>query len=65
MASALIVSVISWCFVGKVMKMLFDCGEERIDAELISFCINLAANKRNAQIMCEGENRYKCATKKH
>ncbi|XP_048063076.1 kinesin-associated protein 3a isoform X5 [Megalobrama amblycephala] len=38
----------------QVMKMLFDCGEERIDAELISFCINLAANKRNAQIMCEG-----------
>uniref|UniRef100_A0A672R3L5 Kinesin-associated protein 3-like n=1 Tax=Sinocyclocheilus grahami TaxID=75366 RepID=A0A672R3L5_SINGR len=38
----------------QVMKMLFDCGEERFDAELISFCINLAANKRNAQIMCEG-----------
>uniref|UniRef100_A0A8C1CQH3 Kinesin-associated protein 3a n=1 Tax=Cyprinus carpio carpio TaxID=630221 RepID=A0A8C1CQH3_CYPCA len=38
----------------QVMKMLFDCGDERIDAELISFCINLAANKRNAQIMCEG-----------
>lgn len=38
----------------QVMKMLFDSGEERIDAELISFCINLAANKRNAQIMCEG-----------
>ncbi|XP_077076785.1 kinesin-associated protein 3a isoform X4 [Siphateles boraxobius] len=38
----------------QVMKMLFDCGEDRIDAELISFCINLAANKRNAQIMCEG-----------
>uniref|UniRef100_A0A8C1SWE0 Kinesin-associated protein 3a n=1 Tax=Cyprinus carpio TaxID=7962 RepID=A0A8C1SWE0_CYPCA len=49
----------------QVMKMLFDCVEERIDAELISFCINLAANKRNAQIMCEGENRYKCATKKN
>lgn len=44
--------------------MLFDCGEERIDAELISFCINLAANKRNAQIMCEGKNTYKCTTKK-
>ncbi|XP_059368516.1 kinesin-associated protein 3-like isoform X1 [Carassius carassius] len=38
----------------QVMKMLFDSGEERIDAELISFCINLAANKRNAQIICEG-----------
>lgn len=40
----------------QVMKMLFDCDEERIDAELISFCINLAANKRNAQIMCEGNS---------
>lgn len=40
----------------QVMKMLFDCGEERRDPELISFCINLAANKRNAQIICEGED---------
>ncbi|KAF5892276.1 kinesin-associated protein 3-like, partial [Clarias magur] len=38
----------------QVMKMLFDCGEERVDPELISFCINLAANKRNAQVICEG-----------
>ncbi|KAJ8384515.1 hypothetical protein AAFF_G00204300 [Aldrovandia affinis] len=38
----------------QLMKMLFDCGEERLDAELISFCINLAANKRNAQLICEG-----------
>uniref|UniRef100_A0A8B9RA13 Kinesin-associated protein 3a n=1 Tax=Astyanax mexicanus TaxID=7994 RepID=A0A8B9RA13_ASTMX len=38
----------------QVMKMLFDCGEERMDPELISFCINLAANKRNAQLICEG-----------
>ncbi|KAG7487580.1 hypothetical protein MATL_G00024970 [Megalops atlanticus] len=38
----------------QLMKMLFECGEERIDAELISFCINLAANKRNAQLICEG-----------
>ncbi|KAL0967002.1 hypothetical protein UPYG_G00303270 [Umbra pygmaea] len=38
----------------QLMKMLFEHGEERIDAELISFCINLAANKRNAQIICEG-----------
>lgn len=36
------------------MKMLFESSEERLDAELISFCINLAANKRNAQIICEG-----------
>ncbi|XP_026802719.1 kinesin-associated protein 3a [Pangasianodon hypophthalmus] len=38
----------------QVMKMLFDCGEEGVDPELISFCINLAANKRNAQLICEG-----------
>lgn len=49
----------------QLMQMLFEHGKERIDTELISFCINLAANKRNAQIMCEGENRYKCATKKN
>ncbi|KAM4721447.1 kinesin-associated protein 3 [Rhinophrynus dorsalis] len=38
----------------QIMKMLFECSEERIDLELISFCINLAANKRNAQLICEG-----------
>ncbi|KAM6963400.1 kinesin-associated protein 3a [Aplochiton taeniatus] len=38
----------------QLMKMMFDCGENRMDAELISFCINLAANKRNAQVICEG-----------
>ncbi|XP_029559771.1 kinesin-associated protein 3 [Salmo trutta] len=38
----------------QLMKMLFEHGEERIDAELISFCINLAANKKNAQLICEG-----------
>lgn len=38
----------------QLMKMLFECSEERIDLELISFCINLAANKRNAQLICEG-----------
>ncbi|MEJ1270266.1 kinesin-associated protein 3 [Cricetulus griseus] len=36
------------------MKMLFECSDERIDLELISFCINLAANKRNVQLICEG-----------
>ena len=36
------------------MKMVYDCGEDRMDAELISFCINLAANKTNAQVICEG-----------
>ncbi|XP_051720067.1 kinesin-associated protein 3-like isoform X4 [Ctenopharyngodon idella] len=38
----------------QLMQMLFELGEERIDTELISFCINLAANKTNAQIICEG-----------
>ncbi|KAK3530871.1 hypothetical protein QTP70_003623 [Hemibagrus guttatus] len=38
----------------QLMKMLFESREERIDPELISFCINLAANKENAQIICEG-----------
>ncbi|KAG8436493.1 hypothetical protein GDO86_007550 [Hymenochirus boettgeri] len=38
----------------QLMKMLFECSDERIDLELISFCINLAANKRNAQLICEG-----------
>ncbi len=38
------------------MQMLFEHGEERIDTELISFCINLAANKTNAQIICEGKS---------
>ncbi|KAK7945363.1 hypothetical protein WMY93_001091 [Mugilogobius chulae] len=28
--------------------------EEEFEIELISICINLAANKRNAQVMCEG-----------
>ncbi|XP_041133575.1 kinesin-associated protein 3-like isoform X1 [Polyodon spathula] len=38
----------------QLMKMLFECSEERMDLELISFCINLAANKRNAQLISEG-----------
>ncbi len=38
------------------MQMLCEQGEERIDTELISFCINLAANKTNAQIICEGKS---------
>uniref|UniRef100_A0A673ZKA8 Kinesin-associated protein 3a n=1 Tax=Salmo trutta TaxID=8032 RepID=A0A673ZKA8_SALTR len=38
----------------QLMKMLFECGESHMDPELISFCINLAANKRNAQLICEG-----------
>ncbi|OCT83064.1 kinesin-associated protein 3 [Xenopus laevis] len=38
----------------QLMKMLLESSEERVDLELISFCINLAANKRNAQLICEG-----------
>uniref|UniRef100_A0A8C2DRH3 Kinesin-associated protein 3b n=1 Tax=Cyprinus carpio TaxID=7962 RepID=A0A8C2DRH3_CYPCA len=38
----------------QLMQMLFEHGKERIDTELISFCINLAAYKTNAQIICEG-----------
>lgn len=36
------------------MRMVFDCGEEKMDVELISLCINLAANKSDAQVICEG-----------
>lgn len=36
-----------------VMKMLLE-SPENPDIELLSLCINLAANKRTAQIICEG-----------
>ncbi|KAM9357507.1 kinesin-associated protein 3a isoform 2-T2 [Symphorus nematophorus] len=38
----------------QLMKMLFDCGEQAMDVELISLCINLAANESNAQLICAG-----------
>lgn len=38
----------------QLMQMLYEHGEEEFEIELISICINLAANKRNAQLMCEG-----------
>jgi len=38
------------------MKMVFDCGEKKMDVELISLCINLAANKSNATVICEGRS---------
>ncbi|CAL8346979.1 unnamed protein product [Merluccius merluccius] len=38
----------------QLLQMLYEHGEEKMDMELISFCINLAASKKNAQIMCEG-----------
>ncbi|XP_062419707.1 kinesin-associated protein 3a isoform X3 [Pungitius pungitius] len=38
----------------QLMKMVFDCGEETMDVELVSLCINLAANKSNTKLICEG-----------
>uniref|UniRef100_A0A8C4D9W3 Kinesin-associated protein 3 n=1 Tax=Dicentrarchus labrax TaxID=13489 RepID=A0A8C4D9W3_DICLA len=38
----------------QLMQMLYEHSEEEIEAEILSICINLAANKRNAQLMCEG-----------
>ena len=37
----------------QAMKMLLE-SPENPDIELLSLCINLAANKRTAQIICEG-----------
>ncbi|XP_077450880.1 kinesin-associated protein 3a isoform X1 [Stigmatopora argus] len=38
----------------QLMKMIYDFGDLKMDFELISLCINLAANKTNAKVMCEG-----------
>lgn len=35
------------------MQMLIEHSEDEIELETC-ICINLAANKRNAQLMCEG-----------
>jgi len=37
-----------------VMKMILECTADRVEIELIALAINLAANKRNAQLICEG-----------
>ncbi|XP_022085406.1 kinesin-associated protein 3-like [Acanthaster planci] len=37
-----------------VMKMILESPGERIELELVSLGINLACNKRNAQLICEG-----------
>ncbi len=37
----------------QVMKMLLESPDAQPDLELLALCINLAANKRNAQIICE------------
>ncbi|CAH1786263.1 unnamed protein product [Owenia fusiformis] len=37
-----------------VMKMLLESEGNHVELEVIALCINLASNKRNAQIICEG-----------
>ena len=37
-----------------MMKMILECANDRVEIELISLAINLVANKRNAQLICEG-----------
>jgi len=34
--------------------MMLESPAENIELELIALCINLAANKRNAQVICDG-----------
>lgn len=36
------------------MQRLYEHGKEDMEPDLISILINLAANKKNAQVMCEG-----------
>ena len=36
------------------MKMLFERKDEGPDIEVMALCINLAMNKRCAQLICEG-----------
>ncbi|XP_059197593.1 kinesin-associated protein 3a [Centropristis striata] len=38
----------------QLMRLLCERGEEKLDVELISLCINLAANRSNAKLLCEG-----------
>ena len=37
-----------------LMRIILQCSEEQIDLEIMALAINLAANKRNAQLICEG-----------
>eukprot|EP01137_Pigoraptor_chileana_P023966 Opistho-2@91147 len=37
-----------------VMKMVLESAEERVAPELMALCINLAANARNSQLICDG-----------
>ena len=36
------------------MKMLLETKGDRLPLELVALAVNLAANKRNAQLICEG-----------
>lgn len=36
------------------MKLVLECLDDKVDLELVALCINLASNKRNAQLICEG-----------
>uniref|UniRef100_A0A8C4Q6Y3 Kinesin-associated protein 3b n=1 Tax=Eptatretus burgeri TaxID=7764 RepID=A0A8C4Q6Y3_EPTBU len=38
----------------QLMKIMFETLEEKVDLRVITLCINIAANKRNAQVICEG-----------
>lgn len=38
-----------------VMKLVLESGSSTIDPELMALAINLATNKRNAQLICEGK----------
>ena len=38
-----------------LMKIILQSSDEQVDLEIMALAINLAANKRNAQLICEGE----------
>ena len=37
-----------------LMKIILQCSDDQVDLEIMALAINLAANKRNAQLICEG-----------
>ena len=37
-----------------LMRIILQCSEDQVDLEIMALAINLAANKRNAQLICEG-----------
>ncbi|XP_065657799.1 kinesin-associated protein 3 isoform X2 [Hydra vulgaris] len=38
----------------RMMKMILEAQKDQIEPELVALAINLAANKRNAQLICDG-----------